>query len=108
MAKRRGKAGDYFHCPNCGAEVPAGAKFCRQCGASDDSGWSDDDASWDDEVASGYGPEEDFDYDEFVARDFPDQARPGSKQRVKRWAMAVLVTIVVAAFLASVLSRLWG
>lgn len=29
-------------CPVCGAEVPAGAKACPECGASDSDGWSED------------------------------------------------------------------
>jgi hypothetical protein len=105
MARRRGKAGEYFNCPCCGAEVPVGAKFCRECGASDESGWGEDE-SQDEESSTGYRPDDDFDYDEFVSREFPNQSPFGSKQRVKRWAMAVLVAIVAAAFLASVL--LWG
>ncbi len=108
MAKRRGKADEYFNCPNCGAGVPVGAKFCRECGASDDSGWGQDDDSWADDLTTGYGPEGDFDYEGFVAREFPDQSPLRSQQRMKRWAMAVLVAIVAAAFLASVLSRFFG
>jgi hypothetical protein len=105
MAKRRGKGGEFFICPCCGAEVPVGAKFCRECGASDESGWRDE-ASEDDQASPGYGPDDDFDYEEFVRREFPDQSPPDSKERLKRWALAVLVAIVAIAFLASVL--VWG
>jgi hypothetical protein len=106
MAKRREKAGENFICPNCGAEVPVGAKSCRECGASDDSGWGEDDFSQDEGWIAGYGPDQDFDYDEFVRREFPGQSPVDSKYRRKRWAMAVLVAIVAAAFLVSVL--FWG
>ena len=106
MGKRPGKAHEFFRCPNCGADVPESAKFCRQCGASDDSGWGENDDSWSsDGVGSGYSPDDDFDYDEYIAREFPDQAGPRPGHGVKRWAMAVLVAIVVAAFLAMVWSR---
>lgn len=98
----------YFNCLNCGARVRVGAKFCRECGASDESGWGEDEGSSADGSVTGYGPEEDFDYDEFVAREFPDQASSRSRHRLKRWAMGALVVIVAAAFLASVLSRLFG
>ena len=67
MAKRI--QGDSFHCPHCGAEVSAGAAFCRACGASEDSGW-DGDAWTEDEDA------DDFDYDEYLAREFPETAPP--------------------------------
>jgi len=84
--------------------VRSGARFCRECGASEESGWNEDDGSAADET-SGYGPDDDFDYDEYIAREFPDQTSPTSKQRIARWAMAVLVAIVVAALLASVCSQ---
>jgi hypothetical protein len=106
MAKQRGKGGEFFNCPCCGAEVPVGATFCRECGASDDSGWGEGDDSQDEDSPTGYGPDDDFDYDEYVSREFPDQSPDGSRPRVKQWAMAVLVAIVAAAFLASMM--FWG
>lgn len=33
---------DWFACPNCGAEVPAGAKSCPECGSDENTGWSED------------------------------------------------------------------
>ena len=27
-------------CPNCGAEVPSGAKACPECGSDEQTGWS--------------------------------------------------------------------
>ena len=100
MAKRRGQGRESFTCPNCGATVPAGAKFCRECGASDESGWNEDESSWAEDTASGYGPDDDFDYDDFVAREFPDHSPRLSRQRWKRWALIVLVVIVSVALLA--------
>jgi len=58
-------------CPNCGAEVPAGARACPECGA-------------DEETAGGGSPpqrprlpDEEFDYDDFTKREF-GKARPGA------------------------------
>lgn len=31
-----------FDCPNCGADVPAGALSCPECGSDDETGWSED------------------------------------------------------------------
>jgi len=34
--------GDYFICPNCGAEVSMKALACPECGSDEDTGWSED------------------------------------------------------------------
>jgi uncharacterized membrane protein YvbJ len=31
-----------FVCPNCGADVPGGAKSCPECGSDERTGWSED------------------------------------------------------------------
>jgi hypothetical protein len=52
-------------CPNCGAEVPASAKACPACGADEQTGWS--------ETARTNNlnlPDEEFDYEDFVKREF--------------------------------------
>ena len=59
-------------CPNCGAEVPPKAKACPECGADEQTGWS--------EAARTAGldlPDENFDYDDFVKREFGEQ-EPGA------------------------------
>ena len=85
---------DHFICPCCGAEVRVGAEFCRECGASDEFGWDEDGHWWDDELPTGYRSDDDFDYDEFVAREFPGPAAGWSKPWVKRTATVVIVVIV--------------
>ena len=74
VAKRKPPA-DYFICECCGAELPATATFCRHCGASDECGWGRDYQREPLDLPAGYGDEDDeFDYDEFIAQEFPDQA----------------------------------
>jgi hypothetical protein len=90
---------DSFVCPHCGADVPAGAEFCRACGASDESGWIEDDAAWEGESPSGYAPDDEFDYDDFVRREFPDRASPLSAVSLKRWATAAIVVLICLALL---------
>jgi hypothetical protein len=77
-------------CPCCGAEVPPRAKACPQCGADEQTGWSD---------AARYDsldlPDENFDYREFVGREF---GKPGPIPRGIPWywwAVAVLLTALL-------------
>jgi hypothetical protein len=55
-------------CPNCGADVPPNAKACPECGSCEETGWS--------EAAETGGldlPEEEFDYDDFVKKEFGEE-----------------------------------
>ena len=55
-------------CPNCGTAVPSGVRACPECGADEETGWSDE------AHAQGLGiPDEDFDYEEFVEREFCEE-----------------------------------
>lgn len=52
-------------CPNCGAEVPRDARACPECGSDEETGWAET------AYASHLGlPDEDFNHDEFVKREF--------------------------------------
>ena len=78
-------------CPNCGAEVPRNAKACPGCGSDEQTGWSEE------AHADGLGlPDEEFDYNDFVKREF------GSKNPVPRgihWFWWVIAVLVVGALL---------
>lgn len=78
-------------CPNCGAEVPRHARACPECGSDERTGWSEEAA------ASGLDlPEENFDYKDFVKREF------GTASPVARgvhWFWWVVAILIVAAFL---------
>jgi len=55
-------------CPHCGAEVPVNARACPECGSDESTGWSDEART------DGLNlPDEDFDYDEFVGREFGEK-----------------------------------
>ena len=47
-----------FECPNCGAEVKAGKKVCRECGSDDTTGWmSPEEIDYQSiDIPDGYGP----------------------------------------------------
>ena len=78
-------------CPHCGTEVPPRASVCPQCGSDDKTGWSDE------ARASGLDlPDENFDYDDYVKREFDGEVKP----RGLHWfwwlvALLLLVGIVL-------------
>ena len=76
---------DYFVCPNCGADVATDASSCRECGASGESGWED---SPEDAI------EDEFEYDEFLAREFPEHASQSPAQQLRRAAVVTIVVLV--------------
>lgn len=91
---------DYFPCPHCGEDVAAGATFCRACGASDEMGW--DGEQWYD-APSDIEQDDDFDYDDYLAREFPEHATPRPASP-RRWlAVAVILLLCLAILLWSVL-----
>jgi hypothetical protein len=79
-------------CPNCGAEVPPKARACPECGADEQTGWSEAARS------DGLGlPDESFDYQDFVKREF------GGKSPVPRgihWFWWIIALALAAAFIA--------
>ena len=89
-----------FNCPHCGEELPLGTKRCRSCGASDDCGWE--------EATDGrYDIDDDFDYDDFVAREFgTDGDPPLAETRDLRFRLVIL-GIVVAMLLPLILAYVW-
>ncbi|MFC1586507.1 zinc ribbon domain-containing protein [Fibrobacterota bacterium] len=61
---------DYFTCPCCGAEVKEGAPACSECGADDTTGWSDKPYDMSDL------PDEEYDYQESLEREFGSAKKP--------------------------------
>ena len=89
----------YFVCPHCGAEVPASKHFCRECGASDEIGWEAD-GPWDGGLSSG----EDFDYEEYIEREFPnDRPSAGKNQLVRFLFLTIIVLLCISFTLMSIL-----
>jgi hypothetical protein len=76
-------------CPNCGADVPPNAKSCPDCGSCEETGWSE--AAETDHLDL---PDDEFNYDEFVKREF------GGEKAVPRgvpwfwWAVAAAVLVI--------------
>ena len=78
-------------CPICGADVPRNAKACPECGACEKSGWSDETA--------GDGldlPDDEFDYGEFLKREF---GGPEIKPAGMKWFCWIAAVVALLAFL---------
>jgi hypothetical protein len=75
-------------CPNCGAELEPGAHACPECGSDENTGWSDEAKN-----AELGLPDDSFDYDEFVKREFSEA---GSKPRGLHWFWWLIAALVIA------------
>ena len=81
-------------CPSCGADVPPGAKACPECGSDEQTGWSDE------AYASNLGiPEENFDYNEFIEREFGG-GKPKSRPLSWLWLLVAVILGGIILFLA--------
>ena len=79
-------------CPVCGEDVPRGALACPECGADHNSGWREDADSYDGLDL----PEEDFDHDAFVRREFGSSLKPAGIKTIW-WITAILVLLASVA-----------
>ena len=100
---KRPRPRDFFVCPHCGAELPIDARFCPECGSDEETGWPENGSGWEVGVQSGSdSSDEDFDYDEFVRKEFPEQApKPAFHKRL--WS--TVVVLVVIAFVLWILAH---
>ncbi len=100
-----------FGCPHCGELIPGSATFCRHCGASEEMGWNDDALGWDADHETGYAADgdEDFDYDSYVEREFPEDYPPSAEQ-VRRRSLVFLVMLLISIGLlaTSILAAMRG
>jgi len=74
-------------CPNCGAEVPPGAKACPECGSDEKTGWSEQ-ARYDNLDL----PDGNFDYDDFAKREFGGE-RPVPRGIHWLWWMVTILVV---------------
>ncbi len=81
-------------CPNCGAEVPPDAKACPACGSDENTGWSED------AETSGLNlPGEEFDYGDFVKREFGREGPVPRGIRPVWWVVALVLAGCLVYFL---------
>lgn len=84
---------DSYVCSNCHSKI-SNPNFCRQCGASEESGWS---SASDGDFGSGYGNEDDFDYDEFLEREFPGKNGP-KKGSFSQLLVTLIIVLLCVCF----------
>ena len=91
---------DGFICPVCGAEVPAKAKACPECGADEKTGWSDNTIYDGTDIE---GPDE-FDYEDWKRREVEGR---GPRRTRKKWFWWVVAVLILAAVLWLFVVRQW-
>lgn len=80
-------------CPNCGADVPHDAKACPECGADEETGWS--------ETAHVSGlnlPDEEFDYDKYVKKEFESPLAKPVGIAWSWWIIAIILACLLLYF----------
>ncbi|HOX58894.1 MAG TPA: zinc ribbon domain-containing protein [Candidatus Paceibacterota bacterium] len=80
------------NCPSCGADVPPNARACPECGADENTGWSE--AARTDSLGL---PDDAFDYEDFVKREFSAKS---AVPHGSSWFWWVISLLVAAALLA--------
>ena len=76
-------------CPVCGEDVPRSSLACPECGADHNSGWREDADTYDAVDV----PNEDFNYDEFIRKEFGSALKPAGVKI--GWWIAAIVLIVI-------------
>jgi hypothetical protein len=90
-------------CPNCGADVPASAKACPACGADEKTGWSEE------AYVGGLNlPDEEFDYEEFVDREFGKKKRLPFGMSRFWWTVALVLLVLVGLAIVFALSPVFS
>lgn len=84
---------EYFDCPHCGEPVNTRATMCRGCGADAECGWAQSDIN-----DSGI-PDDDFDYDAYLSREFPNEATTVSSANWIKLVMALLILSLLLTML---------
>lgn len=84
-------------CGHCGNPVPPRASACPTCGSDESTGWSED-AGFEGVDLDTYQGDDEFDYDEYVRREFEGgQARksPAIGRGILMLTLMILASIVV-------------
>ena len=90
--KNMSKSGSVtYPCPHCGKDVLTTSPVCRACGFSAEY------EACEDEFES--EPQDDFDYDDFVAREFPNHAETTFTGDNRQLFVRFVILAIIASFL---------
>jgi hypothetical protein len=78
-------------CPFCGQDIPSRSSVCPYCGSDDKTGWSQN------RFLGGLDPEDDFDYDAALEREFGTKS---AKKPKISWISVVGGILLVLGLLA--------
>ncbi|MEM9378847.1 MAG: zinc ribbon domain-containing protein [Planctomycetota bacterium] len=92
--RRESPSKDWFTCPVCGADVPVGARACRECGSDETTGWSEATQYDDLDLPEPERPEIPDTFEEFTRA-----ARP--RRRTPVWIALGLLALAIALVLAN-------
>jgi hypothetical protein len=99
--EKRGSGEGYFTCPHCGADVRRGAAACPECGSDEATGWAEDAGKWGAGIPTGYAGDDEFDYEEFVRKEFGTGEPFFRRARIWLVAAVVIVLLVLLVVLAA-------
>jgi hypothetical protein len=80
-------------CPQCGAEVPPKARACPKCGSDEQTGWSEEARTGGLDL-----PDQEFDYDDYVKREFGGQSPIPSGVHWFWWLVGVALLVGLVLF----------
>jgi hypothetical protein len=80
-------------CPHCGAQVPLNATACPECGSDEKTGWAEGADTSDLDL-----PDQDFNYDEFVRKEFPRESPIPRGIHWFWWLIAGALVVVLVWF----------
>ncbi len=78
------------NCPNCGADLPRKAKVCPEYGSDEKTGWSDDA-----QVGGLDLPDEEFNYDSFVEKEFGGEKAKPRNISALWWIVGILLVVAL-------------
>jgi hypothetical protein len=89
-------------CPVCGEDVPPKSLACPECGSDHNTGWKESADTYDGVDVT---DRDDFDYDEFVEREFGENPSPKPAGIKAVWWVTAIVLLI--AFLLTLLGSLF-
>lgn len=79
-------------CPACGADVPRGARACPECGSDESTGWSERAQAQSLDL-----PDDEFNYSEFVEREFGN--KPQRRRNYWLWWVTAALLLGLTAWI---------